>query len=52
MTSFLRLSKGEVILDDGEATILVEPFELAGREAAMVQFPGGYIAEVHTVLPP
>jgi predicted enzyme related to lactoylglutathione lyase len=34
------------------ATVLVEPFESEGREAAMVQFPGGYIAEIHTVLPP
>ena len=34
------------------ATILVEPFKSEGREAAMVQFPGGYIAEVHTVSPP
>ena len=52
VTSFLRFSKGEVISDDGEATVLVEPFESEGREAAMVQFPGGYIAEIHTVLPP
>ena len=43
VTSFLRFSKGEVISDDGEATVLVEPFESEGREAAMVQFPGGYI---------
>jgi len=34
------------------ATVLVEPFESEGRKAAMVQFPGGYIAEIHTVLPP
>jgi hypothetical protein len=34
------------------ATVLVEPFKSEGREAAMVQFPGGYIAEIHTVLPP
>ncbi len=33
------------------ALILVEPFVAAGRSAAMVQFPGGYIAEVHSVLP-
>jgi hypothetical protein len=29
------------------ATVLVEPYRAGGREAAMVQFPGGYIAEVH-----
>jgi predicted enzyme related to lactoylglutathione lyase len=34
------------------ATVLVEPFKSDGREAAMVQFPGGYIAEIHTVSPP
>ena len=34
------------------ATMLVDPFTSDGREAAMVQFPGGYIAEIHTVLPP
>jgi len=32
------------------ATVLVAPFESAGRESAMVQFPGGYIAEIHAVL--
>ena len=34
------------------ATVLVEPFKSERREAAMIQFPGGYIAEVHTVSPP
>jgi hypothetical protein len=34
------------------ATVLVEPFKLVRREAAMILFPGGYIAEVHTVSPP
>jgi hypothetical protein len=34
------------------ATMLVDPFTSDGREAAMVQFPGGYIAEIHTVSPP
>lgn len=33
------------------ATMLVDPFTSDGREAAMVQFPGGYIAEIHTVSP-
>ena len=31
------------------ATVLVEPFRADGRDAAMVQFPGGYIAEIHSV---
>ena len=31
------------------AVVLVEPFEANGRDAAMVQFPGGYIAEIHAV---
>lgn len=29
------------------ATVLVEPFTSQGRESAMVQFPGGYVAEIH-----
>lgn len=29
------------------AIILVEPYTSDGRTAAMVQFPGGYIAEIH-----
>jgi predicted enzyme related to lactoylglutathione lyase len=29
------------------ATVLIEPYTSDGREAAMVQFPGGYIAEIH-----
>jgi predicted enzyme related to lactoylglutathione lyase len=29
-------------------TVLVPPFTSAGREAAIVQFPGGYIAEIHS----
>jgi len=34
------------------ATVLVAPFESAGRESAVVQFPGGYIAEIHADLRP
>jgi hypothetical protein len=30
------------------ATVLVESYKSDGREAAMVQFPGGYIAEIHS----
>jgi hypothetical protein len=30
------------------ANIVVEPHGVAGRRAAMVQFPGGYIAEIHS----
>ena len=30
-------------------TVLVPPFTSDKREAALVQFPGGYIAEIHTV---
>jgi predicted enzyme related to lactoylglutathione lyase len=29
------------------AAVLVEPYTSDGRAAAMIQFPGGYIAEVH-----
>ena len=31
------------------ALVLVEHFEATGRDAAMVQFPGGYIAEIYAV---
>jgi predicted enzyme related to lactoylglutathione lyase len=30
-------------------TVLVEPYSFADRRAAMVQFPGGYIAEIHSI---
>ena len=30
------------------ATVLVDSFSSGGRTAAVVQFPGGYIAEIHT----
>ena len=29
------------------AKVLVEPYASDGRRAAIVQFPGGYIAEIH-----
>jgi hypothetical protein len=28
-------------------TVLVNAYKSEGREAALVQFPGGYIAEIH-----
>ncbi|MGM4910906.1 glyoxalase [Rhizobium sp. 768_B6_N1_8] len=31
------------------AEILVEPYQSGDRRAAMVEFPGGYIAEIHAV---
>jgi len=30
-------------------TVLVEPYTAGDRQAAMVQFPGGYIAEIHAI---
>ena len=33
-------------------TVLVEPYRSDGREAAVVQFPGGYIAEIHALVSP
>jgi predicted enzyme related to lactoylglutathione lyase len=32
------------------ARVLVEPYSAADRRAALVQFPGGYIAEIHATL--
>lgn len=29
------------------ARVLVEPFRSQDRQAAMVEFPGGYVAEIH-----
>jgi hypothetical protein len=31
------------------ATVLIEPYSFDDRRAAMVQFPGGYIAEIHSI---
>jgi predicted enzyme related to lactoylglutathione lyase len=31
------------------ATVLVAPYSFGDRRAAMVQFPGGYIAEIHSI---
>ena len=30
-------------------SVLVEPFTSAGRQSAMLLFPGGYVAEVHSI---
>jgi hypothetical protein len=38
------LSKAESL----GVTVLVKPFTSDGRNSAMVQFPGGYIAEIHS----
>ena len=32
------------------ARVLVEPYSAADRRSALVQFPGGYIAEIHATL--
>jgi hypothetical protein len=29
------------------AAVITEPYAADGRQAAIVQFPGGYIAEIH-----
>jgi hypothetical protein len=33
------------------AVVLVDPYTADGRAAALIQFPGGYIAEVHAAAP-
>jgi hypothetical protein len=30
-------------------SILVQPYSSSGRTAAIVEFPGGYVAEIHEV---
>jgi hypothetical protein len=32
------------------ATILVGPYQADQRQASFVQFPGGYIAEIHSAI--
>lgn len=36
---------------DAGATVLVEPYTSDGRSTAFVAFPGGYIAEIHSLAP-
>lgn len=36
---------------DAGAMVLVEPYTSGDRSAAMVMFPGGYVAEIHAVAP-
>jgi hypothetical protein len=52
-----RETMGYEVTDVGEtltkaktsgATVLIEPYSTDGRDAALVQFPGGYIAEIHS----
>jgi predicted enzyme related to lactoylglutathione lyase len=31
------------------STVLVEPYSFGDRRAAMIEFPGGYIAEIHSI---
>jgi hypothetical protein len=33
---------------DSGATILVNPYSADGRQSAMISFPGGYVAEIHS----
>jgi hypothetical protein len=44
----LNLSETLVKAKDAGVTVLVEPFTTDGRQSAMLQFPGGYIAEIHS----
>jgi hypothetical protein len=34
----------------GGVDVLVPPYTTDERESAVVQFPGGYIAEIHSVI--
>lgn len=36
---------------DAGAAVLVEPYTSDGRSAALVMFPGGYVAEIHSLGP-
>jgi hypothetical protein len=30
------------------ARVITEPYGVAGRRTAMVEFPGGFVAEIHS----
>jgi len=56
---FGRETMGYEVTDVGEtfnkarasgATVLIEPYTADAREAAVVRFPGGYIAEIHAAV--
>jgi len=51
LTGYEVANLGETLKKAGAAgaTVLVEPYSLGDRQAAMVQFPGGYIAEIHSI---
>jgi hypothetical protein len=40
------LSKAEA----ASVAVLVDPYQAGDRNAAIVQFPGGYIVEIHSLL--
>jgi hypothetical protein len=56
---FGRETMGYEVMDVGKtlnkarasgATVLIEPYTADAREAAVVRFPGGYIAEIHAAV--
>src|SRR5258706_7809474 len=52
ITGYEVTNLGETLVNakGAGATILVSPYQTAERQAGFVQFPGGYIAEVHSVV--
>jgi len=54
MQTIVSGAKGWIAVSTPSATrlgakVLVEPFTSDRRESAIVQFPGGYVAEIHAV---
>jgi hypothetical protein len=51
MTGYEVANLGETLKNAkaAGATVLVEPYSFGDRRAAMVQFPGGNIAEIHSI---
>ena len=52
MTDLQKFSNLSETLKKSKAsgvTVLVEPYSFGDRRAAMIQFPGGYIAEIHSI---
>jgi hypothetical protein len=50
LTGYEVAAVGETLVKAKAAgvTVLVEPYKVGQREAAIVQFPGGYVAEIHS----
>jgi predicted enzyme related to lactoylglutathione lyase len=49
MTGYEVVNLNETLKNAKGVAVLVEPYSSGDRQAAVVQFPGGYIAEIHSI---